>query len=152
MKIYLIIACAFVLAFTACKKDEVKKDVETTFPEGWFATQKVRINRVELKEGIGGYFWYLDSTCYFEYKYDSLGQNYEIKLKSSAVPDFEKTFNTLYLVNPKNIVFQENTPPCQNSGISSLEFFNYEIKFDGERISKINGLITQCTLKPHDFG
>lgn len=48
MRSYLIIISIIVLAISSCKKDEVKKEAVKPIPAGWFATQNVRILKVEV--------------------------------------------------------------------------------------------------------
>lgn len=144
MRSYLIIICTLVFAISACKKDVIKKEEGIPFPQGWFASQNVKINKVEFKRDFGGYFLGSDSTFYFEYKYDTLGRIYEIKLKSYEFLEFEKSYNISYIANTNKFIFQNNFPPCLNSNFYKMEYLNNEFEFFDNKLSKINGIFISC--------
>jgi hypothetical protein len=131
----------------SCQKDDDKKEMPTEI--GWEASQKVRINRVEMIPKVGQFFWYLaddDSIITAEYKYDGLNSLKKINLYRS---EYNPEANREFVISNNNLdreIISNNKNICLLTGYpAGYDLSSNELIYDGKRIENIQGEFNFCT-------
>jgi hypothetical protein len=132
----------------SCQKDDDNKVMPTEI--GWEASQKVRINRVEMIPKVGQFFWSLpvdDSIITVEYKYDGLNSLKKINLYRSV---YNPETNREFVISNNNLdreIISNNKNICLLTGYpAGYDLSSNELIYDGKRIEKIQGEFNFCTF------